>query len=395
MRTRALIVFGLALAVRLGYVFVAGKGPAFPDETRLWSEILHFSEHFSMTERSVDMPMLPVLFGLAHRFIGLTPLGVQVFHCLASAATVLVVMDTAEELDAAPLSGLLAGVGAALYPYLVFFSGTILTESLFLLLLCGAFLLHLRGRIVPFFLCLGLAQLTRPTVLYFLPVAAVWTLLVRPPSLDIGAAGKKVLAGLAVFFLLLTPWAARNMAVHGVFMLGKPSGHPLWEGNNPWNMDGGVKRQEWTTTEIPGWGVFYSMPPGLSYIQEEQWMTQRALRFIKENPGRFLGLCVKRFVRFWSPWPNDPAYASGIYKWVSLLSFGPVLLLALASLWLLRDRLRRTGLLWLFVGYYTAIHVILIGSIRYRLPLDPLLIALAAAGLARLIASRAAPERHA
>ena len=40
------------------------------------------------------------------------------------------------------------------------------------------------------------------------------------------------------------------------------------------------------------------------------------------------------------------------------LSFGPVLLLALLSLWVLRDRLRLTGILWLFFAYYTALHMV-------------------------------------
>jgi hypothetical protein len=43
--------------------------------------------------------------------------------------------------------------------------------------------------------------------------------------------------------------------------------------------------------------------------------------------------------------------------------------------------------LLLFIGYLTAVHMVMAGSIRYRLPLEPLLIVLAAAGFMRSLGS--------
>ena len=62
-----------------------------------------------------------------------------------------------------------------------------------------------------------------------------------------------------------------------------------------------------------------------------------------------------------------------------------MLLLALSSIFVLRGLWRDTILIWLFVFYYTSLHMVTIGSLRYRLPLEPLLLALAAAGLSVLI----------
>ena len=74
-----------------------------------------------------------------------------------------------------------------------------------------------------------------------------------------------------------------------------------------------------------------------------------------------------------------------MYRWIAFASFAPVLVLSLASVFALRGRWKDSIVLWLFVCYYTALHMITIGSLRYRLPLEPLLLALAAVCLTGLI----------
>ena len=39
----------------------------------------------------------------------------------------------------------------------------------------------------------------------------------------------------------------------------------------------------------------------------------------------------------------------------------------------------------IFIVYYTAMHMVTIGSLRYRLPLEPLMIAMASAAMAKVI----------
>ena len=154
----------------------------------------------------------------------------------------------------------------------------------------------------------------------------------------------------------------------------------LWEGNNPYNVTGGVAGGDLRYLE--------EMPPGLDELEQDRWQRDRAVAFIREHPGRFARLALKKFVRFWNIWPNAPGFDRGMYRWVAFASFTPVLLLALSSLYVLRMRWRQTVLIWLFICYYTAIHMVTIGSLRYRLPLEPLLLALAAAALSGMISRR-------
>ena len=47
------------------------------------------------------------------------------------------------------------------------------------------------------------------------------------------------------------------------------------------------------------------------------------------------------------------------------------------------ERFTERAPLLLFIGYLTAVHMIMVGSIRYRLPLEPFLIVFAAAAFTR------------
>ena len=83
----------------------------------------------------------------------------------------------------------------------------------------------------------------------------------------------------------------------------------------------------------------------------------------------------------------QPSSDRGFYSVVSALSFGPVLLLAMICALRRWRQWRLLAPLYLIVGYFTFVHVVTIASLRYRLPIEPLLIILAAEPLAALVES--------
>jgi hypothetical protein len=395
-RTLFFLVLLFGVAIRAVYVLFFGIH-VFPDETRFYNEIQHFAAHSSMPGHSTDMPFMAVFFGLLYKIYPLSFTAIKLINILFSLVTAVVVAGIAKRLTPGTPAATIAVLMWAVYPFFIYYTGLVLSETIFLAFLATGFLFFVDRRIVLAFLFFGLAQLTRPTVIYFLIPALIYFHLFlqkeggmeRLPASSKTSPLLSTLAAVVVFALLLSPWVIRNYQVHGVFMAGKPSGHVLWEGNNPWNPEGGVAQGHWE--------YMLKAPSGLSLLEQDRWERNQALNYIKGGPVRFLKTAWRKFLRFWHLWPNAPAYATGIYKWGSLLSFGPVLLLALGSLWVLRNRWRQTGILWLFFTYYTVIHMVTIGSIRYRLPLEPLLIALAAACLAKLLfrSTSAPPINHA
>ncbi len=85
--------------------------------------------------------------------------------------------------------------------------------------------------------------------------------------------------------------------------------------------------------------------------------------------------------RTWSITLHAPGYSSILHRAICWLSVAPVFVMALVGIWRMRRHRAIVGLLLLPAVYFTLIHVVFVGSVRYRLPAVPFLFVLAAAGL--------------
>ena len=86
-------------------------------------------------------------------------------------------------------------------------------------------------------------------------------------------------------------------------------------------------------------------------------------------------LSGKKLLRFWRFWPYSDSYQKWYLITASLLSYGVVLVMAIG--FVLRNSkkyFRETLPIFALFGYLTLVHMITIGSIRYRFPLEPFLI---------------------
>ena len=378
-KTKILLWLSAAgLVLRLLYLLYAGESLVFPDEHRFWSVTQSLAESWSYEwEGSLahDMPLTTLLFALLVKATGAGIMGAKILLVLISSCTIFVVGRLALRFSDTMLTAWIAGLAAAIYPFFVFYSALILSETIFLFLVTLFFLLLLDSRGRAFLLAgiiAGLAHLTRPTLSLFLPAAFIWA------RVRFGTPWKHLLLAALFFFIAILPWGLRNIGALGEFhLVTANSGHVLREGNNPYNTTGGVAGGDMRYLD--------EMPEGLGELERDKWQRDRAVEFIRSDPARFALMALRKFARFWNIWPNAPGFDRGLYRWIAFASFTPVLLLSLGSLFALRDRWRDSIILWLFVCYYTALHMVTIGSLRYRLPLEPLLVALAAACLAVLI----------
>ncbi|THB65989.1 MAG: hypothetical protein D6E12_11520, partial [Desulfovibrio sp.] len=377
-RSTLLLFMLAAFVLRAAYaLFIAPQELIFPDEqtyltyAKAWLGMEPLPEGY---KQAFVMPVYPLVVG------ALTWLGqggfwlVRLVQAAVSALTLAPVAIIAYRLHPSRLTVIAACLAMTLYPFFIFYTSLLLTETLFLFVVALFFQMLLQPELKRKGLLSGVVagfgHLLRPVFMLFLPVAWAWQLLFKRARVS------QVLICALVFAVLAATWAVRNYEVLGEPLLTTTtSGRTLYEGNNPMSVDGGVCPEGFSPTR--------GMPEGLNEIEVNQWQKEQAVAYIKENPGRFLTLCWKRFLRFWNPIPNAEQYSSGLYAWLSILSFGPVLILALLSIWVLRRQWKSTVVIWLFIGYVTALHMVTIASIRYRLPLEPLLIALAAACLGK------------
>ena len=96
---------------------------------------------------------------------------------------------------------------------------------------------------------------------------------------------------------------------------------------------------------------------------------------VKNNPLKTAELVGKKFVRFWNIWPNTNEYSGLTYRLISILSYGIVLLLSIFYIYSFGKTLLVPTLpLWLIIIYIMSISLITISSIRYRFPVEPILI---------------------
>jgi hypothetical protein len=97
-------------------------------------------------------------------------------------------------------------------------------------------------------------------------------------------------------------------------------------------------------------------------------LKSEAVAWARENPGRVIGLAAVKFLRIWNVWPNEPGLSAWPIRLAIVVTYVPIMLLAAVG----AARTIRWGwpymLCWLPALYFTALHVVFVGSIRYRVP---------------------------
>ena len=294
-----------------------------------------------------------------------------------------------------------AGI-TALYPALVLANSLLLTETVFTFLLT-AFLACLVALVqaprLPVALAagalLGLAALTRSVVWPF-PIVLVPLLAWIVPTTRtrrLACAGL-VLCGYAA---VVTPWAVRNTRLQGVpVIIDTMGGLNLHMGNYEftphdriWDAISQRGAQSWIIG-IP------SHPSGGGEWTEgrkERWARERALTFMREHPGLTVWRMAIKLGDFWG---LDRDFVAGIQRglfkppaWAAVVASAAItvafpMVVGLAALGVcLRpwNDWRSHLLLLLLVLFVTALHSVVFGHPRYRLPLTPVLAVYAGAAL--------------
>ncbi|MGH9175972.1 MAG: glycosyltransferase family 39 protein, partial [Vicinamibacterales bacterium] len=280
--------------------------------------------------------------------------------------------------------GLIAAACAAVSPPLVGFSVLVLSETAFAACLAASLaamarLTHIgfaaedRLRGLAWSAAVGtivaLAVFMRPTWLPAAPLFAacyVCTAEFRRAAL---ARGAVVLLSTG---MLLLPWTVRNSLV---------TGHPvvttLWVGPSLYD---GLNPQAAGESDM----AFFDrerLSARLTEYEVDRHYRRKALEFVREHPWRTVELAAAKFVRFWKPWPNAAQFDRWPYRLAVAAAFLPMAALALRGLWVHRREFWAWALTAGPVLLFTLVHMVFVGSLRYRLPAEYPLWVLAAAGL--------------
>jgi 4-amino-4-deoxy-L-arabinose transferase-like glycosyltransferase len=389
------VLLALAFGLRAAFFFIHAAPKEFPDSAIYHQIAVNVCSGKGLTQDPQTAlfrpPGYPLFLAGCYSVFGPNLRVVGFAQAVLGALTALVIFFLARYLFD-DTTGWIAAAIAAVYPFFVFYSALLLTETLFIALLTGgmALLIHAArsqrlGSAALAGLVLGLGVLTRSSLIGFIVfVAPFWWLATRARGLGRSAqAYALMLLGLAI---VLSPWVIRNYRLTGHLVLTTlQAGHDLYEANSP-EATGGP------ASHLIDWDKA-TEGRKLTEYERDRFLRGKALAYIRDHPGRFLRLAVVKFARFWSPIPNYEKYRTSLYNTLSLLSFGPVLGLAVAGAVQFRRRWPELLLLLSPVCYYSLLHTVFVGSTRYRTPVEPFLIVLAAYALRTLAAGKSVQTR--
>ena len=302
-------------------------------------------------------------------------------------------------------AGLAAGTVAALYPPLLLAGSSLMSESLYIPLVLSGFLCALRSRrpgaraarwALAAGALIGLAGLTRSNGLALaLPVCLlVWH---RRPWRGRQAILLPALSVLGVL-VVLVPWTIRNVNRFGELVpVSTESGYALAGTYNP----AAQGRRDYPALWIPpvlGVRAALTRAPGLNEAALSDQLDGDALRYIGHHPVavartfawnslRLLDLTGTGYERWAGRFVDYPVWLidSSVYAfWIVLVG--------LVIVGVAHRRRRRLGALvaaipwplWLWPALIGLSSIAFIGATRYRVPADPLFLALLGGGIVTL-----------
>jgi hypothetical protein len=298
---------------------------------------------------------------------------------------------------------LIAAAIAAIYPYFILYAATLMTETFYIVILLWSLEEGLRlgermrqRRDIPLILplglglSLGLAALLRQSLLPWVPVFFLYLLWQGWHARRF----KETIRPLAVAGLILIgcilPWTYRNYRGYGQFLLlNSNTGYAMYSAQHPMH---GTSFREFDPAPLP---------EGLAgnEAQMDRVLMRAGIQFVLDDPGRYLLLSLSRVRAFFEFWPTpDTTLLHNVGR---TGSFGLCLPFILYGLYLSFRRQpsavaspnepsrRRTWdfrLLYLFIAFYTLLHVLTWAMVRYRLPVDAVSLPFAALALHDLYA---------
>ena len=404
-----LLMFMAALALRAAYAWLATGphglpyGDAVDYDTLAWRLATQhgftLGPDASPYPTAFRPPLLPWLVSLLYRVVGHRFFAAVLLQCVIGACVPVLLVEFGRQWTNRAV-GLLAGWLATVHPLLVFFSGYLLTETAFVVMLLLAMIASLGwiktprpGRALGAGLLWGLAALTRPTALLMPLLVAAWAW--RPLGLIVLPRDRwrQLLMLMLGVALAIAPWTLRNaIALNAFVPVTTGGGKALLDSNNPIVWDDPALRGG--ATSVVRLEPYATALRGLDEPAADARAGRLAREFLGQRVGDWGGMALAKLARFWRL--NGETASSGSWRrsgtlldrvaavsdplrlW-SLLTW-PFALWGLVAI-VRGPRAWYQSLVPLTVLYFTALAVVYWGALRTRMPAEPMIVMLSAAGL--------------
>jgi hypothetical protein len=298
--------------------------------------------------------------------------------------------------------GLIAAGITAVYAYYIYYAAALMTESFYITGILISLFLSMKmvesqnvtqdiklG--VALGISIGITVTLRQVFLLFIPFLFLWILIARfkrTRSMPIAS----MILSFVLITLFILPVSLYNQSRFGrLVILNTNSGYAFFWGNHP----------IYGTNFIPilPAGTYQDLiPQEVRHLDEaalDQELLKRGIQFIVDDPQRYILLSLSRippYFMFWySPesnlWSNVSRIASFGLMFPAMI-YGVFLRIKKTSSetgkWLWSFLISPEGLLFFFAVIYSLVHILTWTLIRYRLPVDAVLIPFAALAISDL-----------
>lgn len=394
------LVLVLCLGLRLGLALYKGDAEVADNDARAYIEIaqnladgkgfsLGRSEYYAAEAHPTAYgdPVYPAFLAVIFMTLGDGLMNISVVQAILDTITCFLVFRIACVFVSRRLAAVLAALLYAVYMPFVLTTCTAMTETVGLFLTTLSFyLLALAFRRGLWFFALagaamGLTILLKPAMLGFPFAVAVMLFAARrrtPGWLS------RIALYCAAAYLAVSPWTIRNYIVLDAFVpVATHGGSTLWGGTGPadgvtlggWSYP--VDSKERNLTEHPRVPdvsektylkitKFQERLAKMGEVERDAALKRAALKEIREHPGRYAFLGVKKVFRLWfNLWHDFPASTA-----TKALAAGNAVILALAFLGYRRRKIDENyRLVTLCVcGYLTLVSIATYAVVRYSYP---------------------------
>ncbi|MFA4981140.1 MAG: glycosyltransferase family 39 protein [Candidatus Omnitrophota bacterium] len=338
-----LLVLVLAFAVRLSAILALGRhiSPELWEYDTIALNILKGEGYiyhgvFNTDYRSFGYPAYPYISAFFHYMTNRNYFILEMFQVVLSVGMCCLIYRIAKKIfdeRTAIVSSLLV----ALHPGLIVYTTKIHELVLVAFLISLTFWLIISMDLsrtsnnVLIGLLIGFGTLTRPTLVFFLPVYILYVFASAPAF---KGRLKQCLVVAACVFIAILPWTIRNYVVHKkIIFITTISAEQFWRGNNPLASGSAL---------TPGGDAIINAAPkefldklyGMDEIGQYGYFYGEAFKFIKSNPALFIKLTLKKFLYFWTFSPQTGMRYPAAWKAVYGIFYAAVLLFFAVGSWL-------------------------------------------------------------
>ena len=402
-------MFAAALLLRAVYVLAVHKLSAQPSSDSIAYDQLGWNLARGMGFQlngelalypTAKAPLLPWLVSLLYRATGHMYFAALLMQCVIGAFVPVLVRALGRAMFGSPV-GRIAGWLAVAHPLLVFFSGYLLTETLFCVMVLAALYASVEwlktprpGRAFGAGLLWGLACLTRPTAMPLPFVVALWAWAPLGLTVRFQDRIRQLALLLAAVALAIAPWTIRNAIVlHDFVPITTGGGRTLLDANNArvWD-DPALRGNAISTADEEPWASRFR---NHSEVEVDRIASREAIAFGLSRWRQWPSVGLAKLARFWRlnamTTSTGRWYRTGSLPDRLLGAADPLLLWSLVvmplALWglvrTLRWSRRHFQLLPLWViATFTASSLVFWGALRMRVPAEPMLLLYAGVGIA-------------